>query len=185
MWVIMLLFSISCYIEHHHNGIQLYRYQNYALCYGFIYLYNFCHSNIPSFHYSKKTVSPILYAYIISTMWSSIQKIWINRWHRSAPKLLLLKWIIPAWISNHICHNVWDEITYPFPNFNSVAVEVWEWIGNFMSHRICEYLSMLRLKWNHVNKGVLWRHLLKFVPLLTRNRNHWKNTVLLKSVINM
>ena len=112
-------------------------------------------------------------------------KIWINRWHRSAPKLLLLKWIIPAWISNHICHNVWDEITYPFPNFNSVAVEVWEWIGNFMSHRICEYLSMLKLKWNHVNKGVPWRHLLKFVPLLTRNRNHWKNTVLLKSVINM
>ena len=25
---------------------------------------------------------------------------------------------------------VWDEITYPFPNFNGAAVEVWKWIGN-------------------------------------------------------
>ena len=28
---------------------------------------------------------------------------------------------------------VWDEITYPFPNFNGAAVEVWEWKSNFMS----------------------------------------------------
>ena len=27
-----------------------------------------------------------------------------------------------------------DEITYPFQNFKGVAVEVWEWIGNFISH---------------------------------------------------
>ena len=25
---------------------------------------------------------------------------------------------------------MWDEITYPFPNFNGCTVEVWEWIGN-------------------------------------------------------
>ena len=39
-----------------------------------------------------------------------------------------------AWISNNI-HNmykVWDEITYPFTNYNSSAIEVWEWIGNFI-----------------------------------------------------
>ena len=33
---------------------------------------------------------------------------------------LLLKWIdfslIPAWIINHMLSEVWDEITYPFPN---------------------------------------------------------------------
>ena len=29
---------------------------------------------------------------------------------------------------------VWDEITYPFPNFNDTAVEVWEWISNFILH---------------------------------------------------
>ena len=26
---------------------------------------------------------------------------------------------------------VWDEITYPFPNFNCAIVEVWEWVSNF------------------------------------------------------
>ena len=29
---------------------------------------------------------------------------------------------------------VWDEITYPFPNFNVCTFEVWEWIGNFIPH---------------------------------------------------
>ena len=42
-----------------------------------------------------------------------------------------LTWI-PAWISNYIHYKVWDEITYPFPNFNSCTVEVWEWISNFI-----------------------------------------------------
>ena len=27
-----------------------------------------------------------------------------------------------------------DENAYPFPNFNGVAVEVWEWISNFIPH---------------------------------------------------
>ena len=31
-----------------------------------------------------------------------------------------------VWISNYIYYNVWDEITYPFPNFNGFTVEVWE-----------------------------------------------------------
>ena len=25
-------------------------------------------------------------------------------------------------------------MTHPFPNFNGAAVEVWEWISNFISH---------------------------------------------------
>ena len=28
--------------------------------------------------------------------------------------------------------NVWDETTYPFPNFNGSTVEAWEWISNFI-----------------------------------------------------
>ena len=32
--------------------------------------------------------------------------------------------LIPAWISNYIHCNVWDEITYPFLNFNGATVEV-------------------------------------------------------------
>ena len=27
-----------------------------------------------------------------------------------------------------------DEITYPFSNFSGAAVEVWEWINNFILH---------------------------------------------------
>ena len=42
--------------------------------------------------------------------------------------------LIPAWISNHIHPKVWAEITYPFLNFNSVTVEVWEWISNLIPH---------------------------------------------------
>ena len=39
---------------------------------------------------------------------------------------LLLTWfnLNPAWISNYIHCNVWDEITYPFLNFNGATVEV-------------------------------------------------------------
>ena len=32
--------------------------------------------------------------------------------------------LIPAWISNHLPRKVWDEITYPFLNFNGCTVEV-------------------------------------------------------------
>ena len=47
---------------------------------------------------------------------------------------LLLTWIDfnPAWISDSIHYKVWDEITYPLPNFNGTTVEVWEWISNFI-----------------------------------------------------
>ena len=31
---------------------------------------------------------------------------------------------------------MWDEITYPFLNFNGFTVEVLEWISNFISHCI-------------------------------------------------
>ena len=31
--------------------------------------------------------------------------------------------LIPAWIGNYIRSNVWNEITYPFLNFNGVTVE--------------------------------------------------------------
>ena len=36
--------------------------------------------------------------------------------------------------SNYIHYKVWDEITYPFSNFNTSTVEVWEWIRNFNPH---------------------------------------------------
>ena len=36
--------------------------------------------------------------------------------------------LIPTWIIIHIHYEVWDEITYLFPNFNDATVEVCEWI---------------------------------------------------------
>ena len=37
-----------------------------------------------------------------------------------------------ARIRSHAHYKVYDEITDPFPNFNSKAIKVWEWIGNFI-----------------------------------------------------
>ena len=31
---------------------------------------------------------------------------------------------------------VWNKITYPFPNFNSATIEVWEWISTVYSRYI-------------------------------------------------
>ena len=53
-------------------------------------------------------------------------------------RLVYIRWVLaeeyPAWISNYIHYNVWCEITYTFPNFNSATVEVCEWISNFIPH---------------------------------------------------
>ena len=49
--------------------------------------------------------------------------------------------LIPAWISNNMPCKVWDEITYPFPNYNGSTVEVWEWISNFIPHFILDVIT--------------------------------------------
>ena len=36
---------------------------------------------------------------------------------------------------------MWDEITYPFPNFNSCTTEVWEQINNFISHFMMDVIT--------------------------------------------
>ena len=40
---------------------------------------------------------------------------------------ILLTWLtlIPAWISDYIHYEVWNEVTYPFPNLNGSAIEIW------------------------------------------------------------
>ena len=35
-------------------------------------------------------------------------------------------------ISNYIHYKVWNDITYPFPNFDDATVEFWEQISNFI-----------------------------------------------------
>ena len=60
-----------------------------------------------------------------------------------------LTWI-PSWISNHTPSKVWDEITYPFLNFNGATVEVLQFLPTLYNG--CNYLSMLGLKLIHVSK---------------------------------
>ena len=38
--------------------------------------------------------------------------------------------LIPVWISNHMPCKVWDEITYPFPNFNGCILLHYIWVTN-------------------------------------------------------
>ena len=42
--------------------------------------------------------------------------------------------VIQAGIINYTHYKVWDEISYPFPNFNGYSIEVWKWISNFIPH---------------------------------------------------
>ena len=49
--------------------------------------------------------------------------------------------LIPDWISNHMPSNMWDEITYPFPNVNGATVEVWECISNFSPHFMMDVIT--------------------------------------------
>ena len=48
--------------------------------------------------------------------------------------------VIPAWISNLTHSEVWDEITYPLPNFNGVAVDFFKWISN-VQHIIMDVIT--------------------------------------------
>ena len=50
-----------------------------------------------------------------------------------------LTWI-SAWVGNRMSVTVWDQITYPFPNFNCAAVEVCEWISYFIPHFIMDVI---------------------------------------------
>ena len=36
---------------------------------------------------------------------------------------------------------LWDEITYPFPNFNGSIVEVLEWISNLIPYFIMDAIT--------------------------------------------
>ena len=53
-------------------------------------------------------------------------RIWLNTLHETTSSTFYWQGLtlIPAWISNYMPSNVWDEITYPFLNFNGATVEV-------------------------------------------------------------
>ena len=71
--------------------------------------------------------------------------------------------LIPAWISNYTNHKVWDEATYPFPNFNGAIVDVCEWISNFIPYftlhviiYTCWVLELNHVKHTHSHPWTKW-----------------------------
>ena len=65
----------------------------------------------------------------------------------------LLPLVGHVWISNHIPSKVWDEITYPFPNFDGCIGEVWKWISKFISYLVMGVITHATWTWIHVSKG--------------------------------
>ena len=63
-------------------------------------------------------------------------------WHSNirGPFYLHVSSLKPAGISNHMPSKLWDEITYPSPNFNG-AVKVWEWKNNFTLYKGCKMVK--------------------------------------------
>ena len=49
--------------------------------------------------------------------------------------------LIPAWMSNHMSSKAWDEITYPFPNINGCAIDVWKWIKYIVPYFIMDVIT--------------------------------------------
>ena len=53
---------------------------------------------------------------------------------------------------NHLPSKLWDDITHPFPNFNSCTID-WEWISNFIHLWGFHCLSMIGLHLIRVSKS--------------------------------
>ena len=60
---------------------------------------------------------------------------------------LILHFTTREWISKHMSSKVWDNINYPFPNFNSWCLGTDPTLYNG-----CHYLSILWFQLNHVCK---------------------------------
>ena len=42
----------------------------------------------------------------------------------------------------HMPSKVGHEIIYQFPNFNGYTIEVWKWIGYFITHFIVDVITI-------------------------------------------
>ena len=55
-------------------------------------------------------------------------------WNNRSCYLGCLLTLTPVCVNNYTHCKVWDEITYPFANFDSGTIVVWEWLSNFIPH---------------------------------------------------
>ena len=102
-------------------------------------------------HNFTKYATIITYNLVASIFRHILRKDFIDFW---SP--FLLTWIVNPSI-DYTHYKVLGEMIYPFPNFNGATVEVWEWVHPRL-YWSCDYLSMMGLKLNHVNKMDLWHH---------------------------
>ena len=45
-------------------------------------------------------------------------------------------------MDSNIPSKVWDKIIHLIPNFNSAAIEAWEWINKLILHLMMEFKSI-------------------------------------------
>ena len=80
--------------------------------------------------------------------------------------------LIPAWMNNDIYQTVWDEINYPFPNFNGAARE---WMGNFIPHLLCVLLLIHAwIKATKFLKACRWE---PWSPVFVNEKHEWALSV--------
>ena len=99
---------------------------------------------------------------------------WPYQWSIThGPLTPLQNILIPVWISNHTPSKVWDEITYPLPNFNS-CLHCWSLRMNNKFHPTiyngCMYLSRQYVdpcpyQWSTTHESLTPLH--KLFPLST------------------
>ena len=53
---------------------------------------------------------------------------------------------------------MWDEITYPYPKFNSCIVKFWEWIKGFILHLTGRVITYSSLLWLHNGRDGVSNH---------------------------
>ena len=98
---------------------------------------------------------------------------------KPTPSALSSTWIKfnPALVCNHTACKEWDEITYPFPNFNGAAVELWEWISKFILHFVMDMIiysygdyNVFAKRSQHNTGPVLQQTSREHAPKLSRER---------------
>ena len=64
---------------------------------------------------------------------------------------------------------LWDEITYPLPNFDGCTLEVWEWVSNFIPHIIMDVITYPCWDYTMLVKGV--PHVMRLMCDLTLKKS--------------
>ena len=103
--------------------------------------YLFVHSNSLGFFRKDAKIMPQRYMYFFKNIFQIVNG------HNSTKTLMqrqILSYGLTLFlvgIRNHTQSIMGNEMTYPFPNFNSCTIEVWQGINNSMPHFIMEVMT--------------------------------------------